>query len=1347
MNKIYRIIWSKVLGTWVAVSERTNLKGKTAKSIAAIDGNSRSFACSKKAGALAIGLITYAAVLPLANAFSTSGTNYGGNSAGNWWYTTLYFNSGAQCNIQNSSSVTSGENTGYNYTFGAGLHDCFGALDNSLAATNNNLAVTNNNLTNTMNGLNSLTTNINNGTIGLVQQVGGPGAGAITVGAQTYGSVIDVTNAGGNWRTITGVSPGIQGGDAVNLNQLNNVQNTLQGNIDGVQTNLNTTNVTLSNTINNLNNLSTNINNGTIGLVQQVGGPGVGGVVTVGAQTDGTVMDVRNQGGVNRTITGAAPASLLKTSTEVVIGSQFNTGLGSVATNLGGGSVFDPATGTVSAPSYTVNGGTYDNVGSAIDAINQQTSGGTGIKYFRSNSTLQDVIVTGTDATAMGPHAQARGNNSIALGVNAQANNDRTISIGTGNIVNGARSGALGDPNTVNAADSYAIGNNNTIDATSAGSFVLGNNVNVGANLAGSVVLGNDSSISAPTPTAGTTINGKSYSYKGVNPTSAVSVGAFNAERQIQNVAAGRVLATSTDAVNGSQLYATNTAVEDLGTTIKNGTTGLVQQLGGSPGSGNITVGAQTGGTVIDFKGTSLNNGGARTLTGVRDGSLASGSTDAVTGNQLNNTNTQINNVYNTGVKYFHAQSTGLDSQAQGLNSVAIGSEAVASYADSVALGYKSVTAGTPPAGTGFVTGSVAPASEVSIGGAGYVRRLTNLAAGAIDTDAVNVGQLKAVTGQINTVIGQTVFNTTTGQPVAPEFVIQGTPYTNLTNALAGVNTSLTQNKTDITNVTNGLTGLVRQDPTTGLITIGGQTGGTVINVANSSGTTRTITGVSNGINPTDAATYGQVQAVDTRVTNITNNINNGAVGPVQYSSSATPTTPNGGTITNDVTLVGAAAGPVGLHNVADGSTAAGKKDAINGGQLNTALSSVATNLGGGSVYDPTTGTVTAPTYNITKVLPDGTTVNNTYTTVGGALSGLDHSLSTVSNTLYNITTGGAGVKYVHVNSAKADSQATGTDSVAVGPAAVASGSGSLAFGNGAASRAQDSLAMGSGSTADGAGAIALGVKSQSSGSNTVAIGSASQAGNGGVALGNNAKALMPLQGTALGNSATVTANNGVALGSMSVADRAGMNGIKEAVSNVVVNSTYGALSVGSQGNERQITNVAGGTQATDAVNLRQLQAVQSSGAQYATKTDSATGTTTINYSNLTLGNGQAPSGTVISNVGAGVNGKDAVNLDQLNALRKDASNAFEQISSDLNSVDKNASSGTAGAMAMAGLPQAYLPGKSMASLAVSGYRGQGALAVGLSTITDNGRWVYKVNASAASRGKIGATAGAGLSW
>ena len=82
-----------------------------------------------------------------------------------------------------------------------------------------------------------------------------------------------------------------------------------------------------------------------------------------------------------------------------------------------------------------------------------------------------------------------------------------------------------------------------------------------------------------------------------------------------------------------------------------------------------------------------------------------------------------------------------------------------------------------------------------------------------------------------------------------------------------------------------------------------------------------------------------------------------------------------------------------------------------------------------------------------------------------------------------------------------------------------------------------------------------------------------------------------------------------------------------------------------------------------------------------------------------------------------------------------------------INNNRREANAGVAGAMAMAGMPQAYLPGKSMVAAGAAGFRGESALAVGMSSISDNGRWVTKFTGSANSRGQVGVSVGAGYQW
>ena len=227
-----------------------------------------------------------------------------------------------------------------------------------------------------------------------------------------------------------------------------------------------------------------------------------------------------------------------------------------------------------------------NNPAEAIDRINEQ-----GIRFFHVNDGNQEPVVqgrNGIDSSASGKHSVAigfqakadgeaavaigrqtqAGNQSIAIGDNAQATGDQSIAIGTGNVVTGKHSGAIGDPSTVKADNSYSVGNNNQFtDATQTDVFGVGNNITVTES--NSVALGSNSAISAGTHagtqakksdgTAGTTTTagatGTVKGFAGQTAVGAVSVGASGAERRIQNVAAGEVSATSTDAVNGSQLY------------------------------------------------------------------------------------------------------------------------------------------------------------------------------------------------------------------------------------------------------------------------------------------------------------------------------------------------------------------------------------------------------------------------------------------------------------------------------------------------------------------------------------------------------------------------------------------------------------------------------------------------------------------------------------------------------------------------------------------------------------------------------------------------------------------------
>ncbi|MDQ7306475.1 outer membrane protein assembly factor BamE [Stenotrophomonas sp. Sm3119] len=298
-----------------------------------------------------------------------------------------------------------------------------------------------------------------------------------------------------------------------------------------------------------------------------------------------------------------------------------------------------------------------------------------GIKYFHASSQASD--------------SQALGNDSVAIGPEAIADGDESVAMGKGSRATGTRSGSLGVGNSVDGEGAFAIGHGNTVSAANA--FVLGNNVSIlDTNLAGAVVLGSGSTVAAAQGNAGGTINGVQYTYAGGSPQAGdvVSVGAVGAERQVQNVAAGRLSATSTDAVNGSQLYATNQALDALGSTVD---------------------GITSGGGVKYFRA----NGGA---SGVLADSQANG---------------------------LGAVAAGPGASGIGAGAVAVGQDARAVQQGDVALGAGSVADRGAESYTGKYSGANnATAGTVSVGAAGRERTLSNVADGREATDGVNVRQL-----------------------------------------------------------------------------------------------------------------------------------------------------------------------------------------------------------------------------------------------------------------------------------------------------------------------------------------------------------------------------------------------------------------------------------------------------------------------------------------------------------------------------------------------------------------------------------------------------------------------------
>lgn len=195
---------------------------------------------------------------------------------------------------------------------------------------------------------------------------------------------------------------------------------------------------------------------------------------------------------------------------------------------------------------------------------------------YRAQATGTSAVAIGDQALSSGMHSVAVGSlseatggtSSTAIGYHSIARADASTAVGSNNTVNGFDSSALGASNTVNGYGSHAVGWNNTVGANYA--YVLGDRITVPSGMDEAVVLGSFSAVSPAVPVSSGVVGGITYSGYAGSPTipgSIFSIGRDGAERQIQHVAAGQVTATSTDGINGSQLYATQAVIDDVAQT------------------------------------------------------------------------------------------------------------------------------------------------------------------------------------------------------------------------------------------------------------------------------------------------------------------------------------------------------------------------------------------------------------------------------------------------------------------------------------------------------------------------------------------------------------------------------------------------------------------------------------------------------------------------------------------------------------------------------------------------------------------------------------------------------------
>ena len=817
-----------------------------------------------------------------------------------------------------------------------------------------------------------------------------------------------------------------------------------------------------------------------------------------------------------------------------------------------------------------------------------------GFNAFASGSTSMaighTVSADGGFAVAMGRKVSASGT-STAIGHHATATNG-------GLAIGSQENDASNDRTTASAKGAVAIGKNTK--ATSEDAVAIGTNAQ--ATRLNSVALGSGSTTATGATNQGSaTINGITYNFAGAtgNPNMQVSVGSTGATRQIKNVAAGEVSATSTDAINGSQLYAVASAVKPLK---------------------YVSINSTATGT-----GSNVDNDGAQA-----PNSIAIGPSSTVT---KQNSIAFGNN----------AQSLSDDSITIGRNAKAEAGPAFTTTSRAIAIGANSKVATNVTQGIAIGSGSltdegavVTGDQSIAIGGNVKVDGHAAVAIGGDDARKAAGQQVSYTNTNDNEVTGtlQTAIQNLTGYNLSN---YKGTAASHAgvaygTSALAGNAGVAIGTASDSMTRMNDKGQVVNNKPVTNAVAIGT---GARANFDNS-------VAIGGGSN-TDRYATKQVNAIIDGV-------------EVKWSGGENISP-------GDVVSFGAKGFERQLKNVAPGEVSQTSTDAINGSQIYS-LARKVTNImngGAGSLVnvnasgEPLTKVVTGTGTNKQEKYYRTVDVKDDGTLVTGAIAQTPKSLALVNvdepnvnqqtqtpRTLGNVANGvndndavnvsqlkAATVKYFSVNSTDAGNRdntgATGTNAIAIGPAATATKAQSIALGNSATAGGTDSIAIGNGSVAaDKVAPVAIGQGAQANGDFSVALGGgnwqfkgAQANGVGTTALGTYSKTAADTSyqtvvgfganttkanATAIGYNSAVSTEGGVALGANSSSSTGrtvgynpndGRTNTYSALTGNVIRSTTGAVAVGN-GTEvtRQITGVAAGTNDTDAVNVAQLKSV-----------------------------------------------------------------------------------------------------------------------------------------------------------
>ncbi|ONS78848.1 hypothetical protein A8E34_22780, partial [Burkholderia cenocepacia] len=922
-----------------------------------------------------------------------------------------------------------------------------------------------------------------------------------------------VTMAGAAGTTIANVKAGVADMDAVNVSQLKGsgligddgkaiAAVTYDRNADGTP-NLGsvtlggagaTTPVALKNVADGVDRHDA-INLGQLqdaGLVAPVDptNPGAGltsTAVTYDKHADGSVNfdQITLKGGADGTkLSNVAAGEVSATSKDAINGAQLHGTAQSVADSLGGGSTVD-ADGKVTNPTYSLadptDGSTkteYHNVGDALANLDGRTSTNTEnitvINKQLGDSGLVDPV-TGQTLAAVTYDRNADGTpnrGSVTLG-----GADATAPVALKNVADG-------------------------VDANDA--------VNVGQLQAAGIVAPVDPS----NPGAG--LKSLAVTYDGVDQDKVTLKGADGTT--LTNVKAGAVTATSTDAINGSQLHATAQSVSDSlggGSTVDadGKVTSPTYSLADPTDGSTKTEYHNVGDALANLDGRTSTN--TENITVINKQLADTGLVDPVTGQSLAAVTYDRNadGTPNRGsVTLGGADAT----TPVALKNVADGTD----RHDAINLGQlqdAGLVAPVDPTnpGTGLTSLAVtydkhadgsANFDQISLKGENGTT-ITNVKAGAVSatsTDAVNGSQLYGASQSVAKALGGGATVDANGNVTNPTYTVNNEKFDNVGDALDNISSSLV----------HGSIGLVQQDETTRGITVAKDTDGSTVNFAGTAGD-RVLTGVGAGVvsaTSNDAINgsqlHGTAQSVadtigggttvdaDGKLADTSIEVNGSKYKTVAEAVQAAAAygatdslavrydlngdgTPNYGS----VTLGGTGAAPVRLTNVANGTT---QYDAVNFGQLSELSDKIGgiddrvvrleQNPGGGGGTPPGGGS--GSDYFAGTDIGTGTTPANAGTGVGNTAAG---SGAVVGDGVNNGTAIGS------------SSNVSASNGTAIGSGSKSSAEGATAIGNNANASGSKSAAIGDGASASGSNSVALGAGSVATSDNTVSVGSATQ--------------------------------------------------------------------------------------------------------------------------------------------------------------------------------------------------------------------------------------------------------------